>query len=120
MKRDEQSLKGRNITNRLPDPASGELAKGISLTLHEILIGLSISDPHLCFQASQAARKMQSWERNPLLKPIVEAELIPRLVAVLKSSLQCCLPLEAAWALSNIAAGPLEQTRRGCVEGVGT
>lgn len=120
MKRDEQALKGRNITNLPPDPASRELANGISLTLHEIIIGLSISDPDLYFQAIQAARKMRSWERNPLLKPIVEAELTPRLVAVLKSSLHCCLQLEAAWALSNIAAGPLEQTRRGRVEGVGS
>ncbi|XP_008696715.1 importin subunit alpha-8 [Ursus maritimus] len=110
-KKDEQALKRRNITNFSPDPASGQLTKGVSLSLQEIINGVNASDPDLCFQATQAARKMLSQERNPPLKLIVEAGLIPRLVEFLKLSPHPCLQFEAAWALTNIASGPSEQTQ---------
>ncbi|XP_047693834.1 importin subunit alpha-8 [Prionailurus viverrinus] len=110
-KKDEQALKRRNITNVSSDPASEQLTKGVSLNLQEIINGVNASDPDLCFQATQAARKMLSRERNPPLKLIVEAGLIPRLVEFLKSSLHPCLQFEAAWALTNIASGTSEQTQ---------
>ncbi|XP_007940797.1 importin subunit alpha-8 [Orycteropus afer afer] len=83
----------------------------VSLTLDEIVNGVNGTDPELCFQATQAARKMLSRERNPPLKLTVEAGLVPRLVEFLKSSLYPCLQFEAAWALTNIASGPSELTR---------
>ncbi|XP_036873866.1 importin subunit alpha-8 [Manis javanica] len=110
-KKDEQALKRRNITNVSSDPASEQPSKEVSLTLQEIINGVNASDPDICFQATQAARKMLSRERNPPLKLIVEAGLIPRLVAFLKPSLHPCLQFEAAWALTNIASGTSEQTR---------
>ncbi|XP_059011617.1 importin subunit alpha-8 [Mustela lutreola] len=116
-KKDEQALKRRNITIFSPEPASGELTKGVcwecgvSLTLQEIISGVNASDPDLCFQATQAARKMLSQEKNPPLKLIVEAGLIPRLVEFLKLSPHPCLQFEAAWALTNIASGTSEQTQ---------
>ncbi|KAK2105265.1 Importin subunit alpha-8 [Saguinus oedipus] len=54
---------------------------------------------------------MLSQEKNPPLKLVVEAGLIPRMVEYLKSLLYPCLQFEAAWALTNIAAGTSEQTR---------
>ncbi|XP_062946039.1 importin subunit alpha-8 [Cynocephalus volans] len=110
-KKDEQALKRRNITDFSPDQASEKPAKEVSLTLAEIIKGVNGSDPVLHFQATQAVRKMLSRERNPPLKMIVEAGLIPKLVEFLKSSLYPCLQLEAAWALTNIASGTSEQTR---------
>ncbi|XP_061065440.1 importin subunit alpha-8 [Eubalaena glacialis] len=109
-KKDEQSLKRRNITDVSPDP-SEQQTKGVSLTLQEIINGVNASDPELCLQATQAARKMLSREKNPPLKLIVDAGLIPRLVEFLKSSLHPRLQLEAAWALTNIASGTSELTR---------
>ncbi|KAM8765367.1 importin subunit alpha-8 [Rhynchonycteris naso] len=110
-KKDEQVLKRRNITNLSSDPASEEGTKGASLTLQEIINGVNASDPELCFQATKAARKILSRKKNPPLKLIIEAGLIPKLVEFLKSSLHPCLQLEAAWALTNIASGTSEQTQ---------
>ncbi|KAM5217291.1 importin subunit alpha-8 isoform 3-T5 [Hipposideros larvatus] len=110
-KKDEQALKRRNITSLSPDPASEQPTKGVSLTLQEIINGVNASDPDLCFQATQATRKMLSRERNPPVNLIVKAGLIPRLVEFLKASLHPCLQCEAAWALTNIASGTSEQTR---------
>ncbi|XP_016867699.1 importin subunit alpha-8 isoform X4 [Homo sapiens] len=112
-KKDEQTLKRRNITSFCPDTPSEKTAKGVavSLTLGEIIKGVNSSDPVLCFQATQTARKMLSQEKNPPLKLVIEAGLIPRMVEFLKSSLYPCLQFEAAWALTNIASGTSEQTR---------
>jgi importin subunit alpha-2 len=54
---------------------------------------------------------MLSQERNPPLKVMVEAGLIPRLVELLKPPVPPHLQFEAAWALTNIASGTSEQTR---------
>ncbi|KAI5938364.1 Importin subunit alpha-8 [Manis javanica] len=113
-KKDEQALKKRNITHAASEPPSKE----VSLTLQEIINGVNASDPDICFQTTQAARKMLFRERNPPLKLIIEAGFIPRLVQFLKSSRHLCLQFEAAWVLTNTASGTGEQTRA-VVEGGG-
>ncbi|XP_055984293.1 importin subunit alpha-8 [Sorex fumeus] len=110
-KKDELAIKRRNITHVSPDPASGESAEEMTLTLLDIISAVNTSDPYLCFQATQAARKMLSRESNPPLELFIQAGLIPRLVEFLKSSLHPSLQFEAAWALTNIASGNSEQTR---------
>ncbi|XP_077879852.1 importin subunit alpha-8 [Ictidomys tridecemlineatus] len=110
-RKDEQVLKRRNINHVAADPASEKIAKRVDLTLDEIIKSVNSSDPVVCFQATQAARKMLSRERNPPLKSFVAAGLIPRLVEFLKWSLHPFLQFEAAWALTNIASGTSDQTR---------
>ncbi|KAM4820811.1 importin subunit alpha-8 isoform 2-T3 [Thomomys bottae] len=110
-RKDEQALKRRNITLPSYDPASETPAKVPGLSLEEIIEGVNGSNPVIWFVATQAARKMLSQEKNPPLKVIIEAGLIPRLVEFLKPSLHPHLQLEAAWALTNIASGTSEQTR---------
>ncbi|XP_077852358.1 importin subunit alpha-8 isoform X5 [Macaca mulatta] len=111
-KKDEQTLKRRNITSFCLDtPEKPAKGVAVSLNLGEIIKGVNSSDPVLCFQATQTARKMLSQEKNPPLKLVIEAGLIPRMVEFLKSSLYPCLQFEAAWALTNIASGTSEQTR---------
>ncbi|KAM6156420.1 importin subunit alpha-8 [Erethizon dorsatum] len=110
-KKDEQALKRRNITYLSPDPTFVNTTKGFSLTLDEIIKGVNGSDLAVCFQATQAIRKMLSREKNPPLKMIVESGVIPRLVEFLRSFHHPCLQFEAAWALTNIASGTSAQTQ---------
>uniref|UniRef100_A0A8C5K714 Importin subunit alpha n=1 Tax=Jaculus jaculus TaxID=51337 RepID=A0A8C5K714_JACJA len=109
-KKDEQTLKRRNITDST-DPLFSSDGNEAHLTLDEIIQGVNSSDPILCFGATQAARKILSREKNPPLKAIIEAGLIPRLVEFLKSSFHPHLQFEAAWALTNIASGTSDDTR---------
>ncbi|XP_052611155.1 importin subunit alpha-8 [Peromyscus californicus insignis] len=110
-KKDEQALKRRNISQSSNDLVSQVSAKEASYTLEDIIKGVNSSDPVLCFLATQAARKLLSQERNPPLKSIIEAGLIPKLVEFLKMEPLPTLQFEAAWALTNIASGTSEQTR---------
>ncbi|KAM5228487.1 importin subunit alpha-8 [Ctenodactylus gundi] len=108
-KREEQALKRRNIAYVLTSQASED--NGVGLTLDKIIKGVNSSDPALCFQATQAARKLLSREKNPPLQMMVEAGLVPRLVEFLHPDFHPFLQFEAAWALTNIASGTSEQTR---------
>ncbi|ERE76900.1 importin subunit alpha-8-like protein [Cricetulus griseus] len=110
-KKDEQTLKRRNISLFSNDLFSQEPVKQASLILEDIIKGVNSSDPMVCLMATQAARKMLSQERNPPLKSIIEAGIIPKLVEFLKVSLLPNLQFEAAWALTNIASGTSEQTQ---------
>ena len=117
-KKDEQDLKTRSITNLSTDPASEEGTSQVSLNLQEISSGMDASDSDPRFQATQAARRTLSLERNPPLKLTVKAGLTPRLLEFLRSSRHPCLQSEAAWALTDIASGTSEQIRAG-MEGGG-
>ncbi|XP_041534217.1 importin subunit alpha-8 [Microtus oregoni] len=107
-KKDEQVLKRRNISQFSNCSTVKEQA---NLTLEDIIKGVNSSDPMLCLMATQAARKMLSQEKNPPLKLVIEAGLIPKLVEFLKAAPLPVLQFEAAWALTNIASGTSEQTR---------
>ncbi|XP_045140442.1 importin subunit alpha-8 [Echinops telfairi] len=110
-KKDEHTLKRRNITDAFSKPSSKDVVEGTGPNLDEIVHGMNSPDPVLCFWATQTARKLLSQERNPPLKVIVEAGLVPRLVDFLKCFLYPHLQFEAAWALTNIASGPSELTQ---------
>jgi importin subunit alpha-2 len=59
---------------------------GPSLTLPEIIAGINGNDTALQMQATQAARKLLSKERNPPIDDIIKAGVIPRMVEFLSHS----------------------------------
>ncbi|XP_066496526.1 importin subunit alpha-8 [Tiliqua scincoides] len=112
-RKDEQILKRRNIGFTMEGSLSPEIedAAVALLSLEEIVVVLQSDDPRLHLKAAQAARKLLSRQKNPPINEVIEAGIIPQLVAFLDQHDAPELQFEAAWALTNIASGTSDQTR---------
>ncbi|XP_035419401.1 importin subunit alpha-8 [Cygnus atratus] len=113
-KKDEQILKRRSISiiSMEKSPTPGEDKNVIiQLSLEEIVKAVNGNNPELQLQATQAARRMLSRQKDPPLNQIIELGIIPRLVEFLTRADSAPLQFEAAWALTNIASGTSEHTR---------
>jgi len=121
-KKDEMLTKRRNVQvsdeesdtgySPLKDPTNRQP----SLTVEEIKTGIFSTDFKEAFKATQAARKILSRERNPPIDVLIDAGIVPKLVAFLSVSSPDqqetnTMLFEAAWALTNIASGNSLQTR---------
>ncbi|XP_049790239.1 importin subunit alpha [Schistocerca nitens] len=111
--KDDQLLKRRNIAD-FEEPSSPLQDNNIqmpqTIPVDEIIAGMSSSDPDAQFQATQAARKTLSRERNPPIDVMIECGIVPRCVEFLSYHHNPSLQFEASWALTNIASGNSEQT----------
>uniref|UniRef100_A0A8C9EVL8 Importin subunit alpha n=1 Tax=Pavo cristatus TaxID=9049 RepID=A0A8C9EVL8_PAVCR len=115
-KKDEQILKRRSISivslEKSPSPAEEKNTVSIApLSLEEIVEAVNGSNTSLQLQATQAARRILSRQKDPPLNQIIELGIIPRLVEFLSRTDNATLQFEAAWALTNIASGTSEHTR---------
>ncbi len=50
-------------------------------------------------------------EQGPPIQPIIDANLVPKLIQFMQNDDEPHLQLEAAWALTNIASGTTHQTQ---------
>merc|ERR1711936_443574 len=82
-----------------------------SLSIEEIQNGIQAADPHKQLQATMAARKILSRERNPPIDVMINLGIMPRLVEFLSHFDNPSLQFESAWALTNIASGTPDQTK---------
>uniref|UniRef100_A0A646QGB7 Importin subunit alpha n=1 Tax=Hemiscolopendra marginata TaxID=943146 RepID=A0A646QGB7_9MYRI len=111
-KKDDQLQKRRNIDT--DDECTSPLQEknmAIAMTIPEIVRGINSSEEQIQLQATQQARKILSRERSPPIDSMIEAGIVPRLVAFLHYNDRPVLQFEAAWALTNIASGSSEQTQ---------
>jgi len=116
--RDEQLFKKRNI-----GPIEHQISEcDESKDFDEIMTLFTSIESTDWLKGVRKVRQVLTNTKNPPIKEVIQAGLLPKLVSFLSSKYahvrdpesepnNCTLHFEAAWALTNIAAGSTEETQ---------
>lgn len=110
-RKDDQMFKKRNVNIEEETSPLQESNQSGSMSMAMIVESLKSQEPHVLLQATQAARKILSRERNPPINQFIDAGVVPLFVEFLAHTDNPALQFEAAWALTNIASGNTKQTQ---------
>ncbi|KAH3760196.1 Importin subunit alpha-1 [Pelomyxa schiedti] len=109
----QQHRNSHSHTRNMDSVSLFDDSRKVSLThqLSQIVSMLNSTDPNTQHDAASWIRVLISLEENaPPLAEVVNSGAVPKLVEFLERDDFPQLQLEAAWALTNIAAGTSEQT----------
>jgi hypothetical protein len=113
-KPDENSKVTANNADNRPTESASKSSSDIRerlKNLPQLVEALNSNDSTRQLEAATEFRKLLSIERNPPIQQVIDANIVPRLVALLGCAQNETLQFEAAWTLTNIASGTTEHTQ---------
>lgn len=74
-----------------------------------LAVCLQSKDPLTTHEGIIGIRKVLSNNDNPPIQAVIDANLVPRMIELVKQTQYTYLQMEATWALTNIASGTTMQ-----------